>query len=76
MKIKKEIESNMEAEETRSSEEEEMINDDDNYIESHSNFITLPGFCSECGTILPLPGNKKFVTCYGCKRKWPCEGIC
>ncbi|KAL6431654.1 DNA-directed RNA polymerase I subunit RPA12 [Cataglyphis hispanica] len=34
-------------------------------------FITVPGFCPDCGSILPLLDEKKAtVTCYACKRNW------
>lgn len=38
-------------------------------------FISTPGFCSDCGSILPLLGDKGNVTCYACKRVWGPEGI-
>lgn len=38
-------------------------------------FISTPGFCSDCGSILPLLGDKGNVTCYACKRIWGPEGI-
>jgi len=41
---------------------------------SDSCFITAPGFCPDCGSILPLLGEKGGVTCYTCKRKWNSEG--
>ncbi|CAL1678959.1 unnamed protein product [Lasius platythorax] len=41
---------------------------------SNSCFITAPGFCPDCGSILPLlDGRKTVVTCYACKRKWDPE---
>ncbi|XP_047356028.1 DNA-directed RNA polymerase I subunit RPA12 [Vespa velutina] len=33
-------------------------------------FKTAPGFCPDCGSILPLLGDKGNVTCYSCKRSW------
>ncbi|KAG5318849.1 RPA12 polymerase, partial [Pseudoatta argentina] len=38
-----------------------------------SSFITVPGFCPDCGSILPLLGEKGGVTCYTCKREWDAE---
>ncbi|KAM0729285.1 DNA-directed RNA polymerase I subunit RPA12 [Formica fusca] len=38
---------------------------------SDSCFITVPGFCPDCGSILPLLAERKAtVTCYTCKRNW------
>lgn len=37
-------------------------------------FISIPGFCSDCGSILPLLGDKGNVKCYACKRVWGPEG--
>lgn len=43
---------------------------------SNSCFITAPGFCPDCGSILPLlDGKKTLVTCYACKRKWDPESM-
>lgn len=42
---------------------------------SSVSFISTPGFCSDCGSILPLLGDKGNVTCYACKRVWGPEGI-
>lgn len=39
-----------------------------------SSFTTEPGFCPDCGSILPLLGEKKGVTCYACKREWGPDG--
>ncbi|KAL6261066.1 DNA-directed RNA polymerase I subunit RPA12 [Pogonomyrmex barbatus] len=36
----------------------------------NSCFITAPGFCPDCGSILPLLGKRGEVTCYTCKREW------
>ncbi|XP_034934347.1 DNA-directed RNA polymerase I subunit RPA12 [Chelonus insularis] len=33
-------------------------------------FETEPGFCPDCGSILPLLGEKGGVQCYACDRKW------
>ncbi|OXU31884.1 DNA-directed RNA polymerase I subunit RPA12 [Nasonia vitripennis] len=33
-------------------------------------FTTTPGFCPDCGSILPLLGDRGGVTCYACKRVW------
>lgn len=38
-------------------------------------FISTPGFCSDCGSILPLLDNRGNVICYACKREWGPEGI-
>lgn len=38
-------------------------------------FETDPGFCPDCGSILPLLGDKGGVTCYACKKNWGPEGI-
>jgi len=37
-------------------------------------FISAPGFCPDCGSILPLLGEEDSVICYACKRKWGYEG--
>ncbi|KAF7998267.1 hypothetical protein HCN44_009665 [Aphidius gifuensis] len=42
-------------------------NNDDNET---LGFKTDLGFCSDCGSILPLLGPKGGVTCYACKRVW------
>lgn len=36
-------------------------------------FITAPGFCPDCGSVLPLLGERGGVTCYTCKREWGSE---
>ncbi|XP_046735768.1 DNA-directed RNA polymerase I subunit RPA12 [Diprion similis] len=36
-------------------------------------FKTDPGFCPDCGSILPLLVNVGGVACYGCKRNWGAE---
>ncbi|KAK2576514.1 hypothetical protein KPH14_005837 [Odynerus spinipes] len=33
-------------------------------------FKTAPGFCPDCGSILPLLGDSGGVSCYACKRNW------
>ncbi|XP_015185305.1 PREDICTED: DNA-directed RNA polymerase I subunit RPA12 [Polistes dominula] len=33
-------------------------------------FTTAPGFCPQCGSILPLLEEKGLVSCYCCKRNW------
>ncbi|XP_076681390.1 RNA polymerase I subunit RpI12 [Andrena cerasifolii] len=38
-------------------------------------FISTPGFCSDCGSILPLLGDRGDVTCYACKRIWGPEAF-
>ncbi|XP_015439416.1 PREDICTED: DNA-directed RNA polymerase I subunit RPA12 [Dufourea novaeangliae] len=38
-------------------------------------FISTPGFCSDCGSILPLLGNTGNVICYACKRTWGPEAF-
>ncbi|XP_003703448.1 RNA polymerase I subunit RpI12 [Megachile rotundata] len=38
-------------------------------------FISTPGFCSDCGSILPLLGEKGDVKCYACKRTWGPEAF-
>ncbi|KAF8782484.1 DNA-directed RNA polymerase I subunit RPA12 like protein [Argiope bruennichi] len=35
----------------------------------HSSFQTDADFCPECGTILPLPGSERTVTCLACEFK-------
>lgn len=37
-------------------------------------FISTPGFCSDCGSILPLLGERGDVKCYACQRTWGPEG--
>ena len=37
-------------------------------------FMTTDGFCSDCGSLLPLLGDRGGVTCYACGRKWAAEG--
>jgi len=82
--MKVETESEMEEtrssaeEETRSSAEEETRSSAEEETRSNvrgSNFYTEPGFCSDCGTILPVEVKQNSVTCYGCKRVWSSEGI-
>lgn len=46
-----------------------MANKDD------SSFISASGFCPDCGSILPLLGDKGGVTCYGCKKEWGSESM-
>lgn len=41
---------------------------------SNSCFTTAPGFCPDCGSVLPLLGEKGGVTCYTCKREWDSDG--
>ncbi|XP_043588381.1 DNA-directed RNA polymerase I subunit RPA12 [Bombus pyrosoma] len=38
-------------------------------------FISIPGFCSDCGSILPLLGDKGNVKCYACKKVWGPEAF-
>lgn len=38
-------------------------------------FSTAPGFCPDCGTILPLCTDVGRVTCYACERKWDPEEV-
>ncbi|XP_076165865.1 RNA polymerase I subunit RpI12 isoform X2 [Ptiloglossa arizonensis] len=38
-------------------------------------FISTPGFCSDCGSILPLLGDSGDVKCYACKRTWGPEAF-
>ncbi|KAL0127594.1 hypothetical protein PUN28_003113 [Cardiocondyla obscurior] len=40
---------------------------------NNSCFIAAPGFCPDCGSILPLLGEKGSVVCYTCKREWNSE---
>ena len=47
-----------------------MAKDDDTV-----SFISTPGFCSDCGSILPLLGVRGDVTCYACKRIWGPEAF-
>lgn len=42
---------------------------------SSSCFITVPGFCPDCGSVLPLLDEKGRVRCYTCKREWNSEGV-
>lgn len=37
-------------------------------------FISTPGFCSDCGSILPLLEETGNVECYACKKVWGPEG--
>ncbi|XP_012281172.1 DNA-directed RNA polymerase I subunit RPA12 [Orussus abietinus] len=39
-------------------------------MDVNTSFNTSPGFCPDCGAILPLLGDVGGVTCYACKRKW------
>lgn len=41
---------------------------------STGSFISTPGFCSDCGSILPLLEEKGDVQCYACKKVWGPEG--
>lgn len=44
--------------------------------DSRSRFITVPGFCPDCGSILPLLDEEKAtVVCFACKRKWNSESL-
>lgn len=43
--------------------------------EENSSFITAPSFCPDCGSILPLLGNRGGVTCYACAKAWGPEGM-
>lgn len=45
------------------------------YEDKSNGFETDPGFCPDCGSILPLLGDEGGVTCYACKREWPSDGI-
>ncbi|XP_058799152.1 DNA-directed RNA polymerase I subunit RPA12 [Phymastichus coffea] len=38
--------------------------------ENSVSFTTTPGFCPDCGSILPLLGDQGGVTCYACRRNW------
>ncbi|XP_034181716.1 RNA polymerase I subunit RpI12 isoform X2 [Osmia lignaria lignaria] len=38
-------------------------------------FISTPGFCSDCGSILPLLGETGDVKCYACQRTWGTEAF-
>ncbi|XP_017885605.1 DNA-directed RNA polymerase I subunit RPA12 [Ceratina calcarata] len=38
-------------------------------------FISTPGFCSDCGSILPLLRDIGGVKCYACKREWGPEAF-
>jgi uncharacterized Zn finger protein (UPF0148 family) len=37
-------------------------------------FSNEPGFCPQCGTILPLLGSEGDVKCYNCKQTYGPEG--
>lgn len=39
-------------------------------------FQAAPGFCPDCGTILPQLKEKGGVSCYFCNREFSSEGIC
>lgn len=41
---------------------------------STGSFISTPGFCSDCGSILPLLEERGNVECYACKKVWGPEG--
>ncbi|XP_015595113.1 DNA-directed RNA polymerase I subunit RPA12 [Cephus cinctus] len=41
--------------------------------DSTVSFTTAPGFCPDCGSILPLLGDQGGVTCYSCRRTWNAE---
>ncbi|XP_033227074.1 DNA-directed RNA polymerase I subunit RPA12 [Belonocnema kinseyi] len=38
-------------------------------------FSIAPGFCPDCGTILPLCPETGAVTCYSCERSWDPEKV-
>nr|XP_033329251.1 DNA-directed RNA polymerase I subunit RPA12 isoform X1 [Megalopta genalis]XP_033329252.1 DNA-directed RNA polymerase I subunit RPA12 isoform X1 [Megalopta genalis] len=38
-------------------------------------FISIPGFCSDCGSVLPLLQERGNVICYACKREWGPEAF-
>uniref|UniRef100_A0A6M2DL55 DNA-directed RNA polymerase subunit n=1 Tax=Xenopsylla cheopis TaxID=163159 RepID=A0A6M2DL55_XENCH len=40
-----------------------------------NNFNTTPGFCSDCGSILPLLRDSGKVTCYLCNRQYGIEAF-
>ncbi|KOX67437.1 DNA-directed RNA polymerase I subunit RPA12 [Melipona quadrifasciata] len=42
---------------------------------STGSFISTPGFCSDCGSILPLLEEKGDVQCYSCKKVWGPEAF-
>lgn len=41
----------------------------------NTSFTSGSGFCSDCGSLLPRPGDKGGVTCWTCKREWGIEGL-
>jgi len=41
---------------------------------SMATFSNEPGFCPQCGTILPLLGSEGDVKCYNCKQTFGPEG--
>ncbi|XP_011172012.1 DNA-directed RNA polymerase I subunit RPA12-like [Solenopsis invicta] len=41
--------------------------------DNKSCFTTAPGFCPDCGSILPLLGERGGIKCYTCKREWNSE---
>lgn len=42
----------------------------------HSCFTTVPGFCPDCGSVLPLLDKKKItVICFTCRREWSSESM-
>lgn len=43
--------------------------------QDNTSFISTPGFCSDCGSILPLLSDRGNVNCYACKRSWGPEGM-
>lgn len=45
-------------------------------MEVNNTFTTVPGFCSDCGSILPQLREKSNVICYSCKRPYGPEGKC
>lgn len=59
-----------------------MISEDITHVMQESDakkksisFTAPPGFCPDCGSILPMLGERGSVICYACKREWGSEGI-
>lgn len=43
-------------------------------MDKENTFTTVPGFCSDCGSILPQLQEKGNINCYSCGREFAPEG--
>lgn len=45
-------------------------------MELSKDIETYPGFCTKCGSILPLLSMEEFLKCYSCKTVFGPESMC